>query len=309
MTKISKSVYGMPVLGRVGLAHSLMAWARCQIWCEENGYRYVAPYWFKIRIGPFLRRERDKRLYFLLFTAGEGLSGLARIWAIIRTKKIDVFQEKPVLPATLDATMVRFRNLITDNAADFAVLLPHATFLRDRLIGMTRPRYLPTARPHAFVAMHIRLGDFVRSSTDKELHTGMTNSVTPIQWFSSRLEAVRATLGFEAPAVIFSDGTDEELSDVLNLAGVVRSDKRHSITDMLDMSTAGVLISSGSGFSIWGAFLGQVPRICHPGQRLVQTQTLAEAEIESGIGDTLPASFVDIIQRRFTKSGEPLETI
>ena len=77
--------YGWTRLGRYGLAHGILAWARCVVWCEQTGAAMIAPFWFKPRIGPWLRRERDRRTYFKLFHAGRAIGGLRRL-ALLATR-------------------------------------------------------------------------------------------------------------------------------------------------------------------------------------------------------------------------------
>ena len=55
-------LYGYPEMGRTGLGHSLLAWARCVVWCEMTGAKMLAPRWLRIRIGPYLRGERQARI-------------------------------------------------------------------------------------------------------------------------------------------------------------------------------------------------------------------------------------------------------
>ena len=59
--------------------------------------------------------------------------------------------------------------------------------------------------------------------------------------------------------------------------------------DMLGLSRSNLLIASGSTFSMWGSYLGQVPTIWHPGKRLQHVLLEhPEREIEWASGDPLP---------------------
>ena len=70
---------------------------------------------------------------------------------------------------------------------------------------------------------------------------------------------------------------------------VRRVDYGSSLGDMLGLSRSRLLIASGSTFSMWGSYLGQVPAIWHPG-KLLQHVLIAqpEREIEWAEGDTVP---------------------
>src|SRR5215218_4409965 len=54
-------------LGRAGLGNELFPYLRSLDAAEIEGARLVPPRWFKLRIGPWLRQEHDRRRYWLLF--------------------------------------------------------------------------------------------------------------------------------------------------------------------------------------------------------------------------------------------------
>ena len=59
--------------------------------------------------------------------------------------------------------------------------------------------------------------------------------------------------------LIFSDGTEEELKDILDIPSTERAFFGNAIADIYAISKCCYLIGSDSTFSGWGAFLGQVP--------------------------------------------------
>jgi hypothetical protein len=94
---------------------------------------------------------------------------------------------------------------------------------------------------------------------------------------------------------VFSDGTDEELAALLALPAVQRRDYGSGLGDMLGLSRSKLLIASGSTFSMWGSYLGQVPTIWHP-RKLLQHVLLEhpDREIEWAHGNALPGWVKDI---------------
>src|SRR5919202_2334278 len=56
-----------PQLPRAGLGNMLLVWARAVLFAHINSLPVVAPTWGKVRIGAYLRGERDKRYYGHLF--------------------------------------------------------------------------------------------------------------------------------------------------------------------------------------------------------------------------------------------------
>lgn len=292
-------LYAIPVLGRYGLTHGLLAWARCRLWCEQNGATMVAPFWLKVRLGPYLRRERDKRNYALLFNAGRALSGVRRLAVLATARKIAVGTAWPDPPAPVaGATLLRFHNALKDNEKkSFHQVVGHGAFLRGELLAITRKRFHPAESDRPFVAIHVRMGDFTPLKTDGTVAAD-SNARLPIDWYGDRLSALRRELGVTVPALVFSDGADADLAPLLRHPAVDRVPHQQSVTDLLQMGLGIALIASGSGFSLWGAFLGAAPRLAHPGQSIVPIDTDPTRDIESGYGAALPSTFIEHVRAR-----------
>jgi hypothetical protein len=287
-------LYVIPVLGRFGLTHGLLAWARAQIWAKEHGAKVVAPFWLKLRIGPYLRRERDKRNYFLLFHPGKAIHGLKRLFLIACARRINIYEQWPGhIRQARRPTLVAFHNQVKDNEKrSFQQVAGYGAFLREELIGITRSKYLPEKDDHPFIAVHVRLGDFTKSPVDLSPTGDSTNARLPIHWYIDRIEALQTRLPYRLPVTIFSDGTDEELELLLARPDTFRAKRQASVTDLLQMGNAIALVASGSGFSLWGAFLGDVPRISYPGQSIVPISADSSRDIESSYEDKIPDTFV-----------------
>ena len=292
----STSRYGYARLGRYGLTHGLLAWARCAVWCEQTGAQMIAPFWFKPRIGPYLRRERDKRNYFLLFHAGGQISGLRRLALLAKLPKFPVGQGAPA--ANGGSGIMLFENALADNEKkSFAQVVDHGPFLRSRLLAITRRHHIPPAPAEPFIAIHVRLGDFAEPSGKNAVGN---NVRLPIDWYADRLLSLRAALAVAVPAVVFSDGSEEELAPLLRLAAVTRAPKAESVTDLLALGAGACVIGSASGFSLWGAFLGSAPRLSHVGKQIVPIYIGegAEGDIESAFGADIPPTFVTRLMAR-----------
>lgn len=55
-----------------GLANCLFVYARAVKYAHRTGARMIAPTWFNISLGPYLRRQPDKRHYLHLFALRGG---------------------------------------------------------------------------------------------------------------------------------------------------------------------------------------------------------------------------------------------
>ncbi len=296
-------LYGYADVGRFGLGHGLLAWGRCVVWCHDRGEPVIAPRWLRLRVGPYLRRERDKRFYFRPFRTGRQVGGLRRARLLALAQKLSAETELPEagwVPAR--DTVVVFRNSPADNERKhFHEIVGASAVVREALCEMTRPRFIPPPPREPQIAIHVRGGDFSSPGSIDVLKSGRHNHRLPITWYIEMLTGLRKMLDVEMPGVVYSDCMDGELAQLLTLARVTRSPYREAITDMLAMSDARVLISSGSGFSRWGSYLGQVPRLCFPGQRTVRTLQASGAidlEPECETAADIGAAFCQCIIQR-----------
>lgn len=294
----TKNLYGFPDMGRTGLGHSLLAWARCALWCRDTGATMLAPRWLRLRIGPYLRNERDKRNYFILFQKGDYLHEPFRSWIILTANRqyaeLDLPSPgyEPVRP-----TVVVFRNAIENNEKKmFHFVSKEGLFLREEFLKMVRPCYLPPPAPEPFIAAHVRMGDFSSVNVAK-LKMGSTNSRIPVEWYVAMVSRLRGQLSKELPLRVISDGTDEALAPLLSLSNSRRTPRQASVTDMLIIAQASVLVASGSGFSSWGSFFGSVPRVCFPGQALGRIAERIEPEVECEVGQEIPKHFISFLEQ------------
>jgi hypothetical protein len=298
------TVYAYAEIGRFGLAHSLSAWARCIVWADRHDVRIIAPIWLRPRIGPYLRRERDKRSYFKLFRTGCAITGLTRFRLLLTSSKVPAGVGYPDLPVDASRNIiVQFENTTGDNERRFfPFLVGHHELVRTKLLEITRPRYHPADSKVAHIAIHVRLGDFSIPKDSDVVIKGLTNVRLPIEWYADRLSGLRAQLGADLPAIVYSDGDDDALQILLEMPGVRRAPHQESITDLLAMGQSAALISSGSGFSLWGAYLGGVPRLCHPGQIITSAYNIPDMEVESDYDGILPAGFLNFVRDRIGSS-------
>ena len=286
-------------VGNYGLAHSLLAWARCRVWCDRNRVPMLAPSWLRLRgrIGPIIRGERDSRQYHRLFHFPGYVRGLRRWHALASYPRVAA--EAAALPHLLEGgerRLVVFSNRMSDNEETHVhEVIGHGAELRTALATITRPRYLPKPATGRHVAIHVRMGDFSVPPSLDALRRGAKNSRIATEWYGAMLNGLRERIG-PLPAVVYSDGSDESLSELLTLPQVQRSPRQPSVTDLLGIAQSQLVISSGSGFSMWGAFLANAPRICFTGQRFTRVLPAnaaldLEPECES-VAD-LPEAFIE----------------
>ncbi|MDP9036116.1 MAG: alpha-1,2-fucosyltransferase, partial [Myxococcota bacterium] len=233
---------------------------------------------FRVRIGPLLRHERDKRRYESLFRPPGWRQRVLRSSCLLsfpRRCEPAVLDDRPV-PGAL--------YWFAGQGSAFAPLLRDHALLGEELRAIVRPEFLPGPENRPFIAVHVRRGDFSMPSST-ELARGQHNFRIPIDWYVAALRSLRNSLGRAVAALVFSDGTERELEPLLAERFTTMSRSKHAASDLLKMSEAGALIASGSTFSMWASFLGQVPAIWYPGQRrelLLREGPGAEPEWSAG---------------------------
>jgi hypothetical protein len=294
---MKNKIYGFPVLPKAGLGNMLIPWADCYIWCKDLGLEQIPPFWRKIRIGPYLRGERDKRQYQRLFINSKFIYRLKRLLLLLVSNKISAekFRELKAYKTNFPATLVCFSDM-----NQFERLIGRHDEVLKELIRITRPEYLPFDLLLSFIGVHIRMGDFpLKSETENQI-----NFRIPLEWYLGVLKELRITLGDNFPIIIFSDGTEEEIGAVLALENVFRSTFKESITDMLAIAKSTVIITSRSSYSLFGAYLGQVPSIWYKGRNEIYdysyfpTEQTVSLEVEWMPGQILTKDFINAVKER-----------
>ena len=252
---------GFVRLGGPGLGNLLMFYAQAISYAHDNNVKLIHPTWPSLKLGPYIRREKDKRFYGDLFKSnGDEITGLKKFWLLLFSRKNVIMFDRYYgsmgdagLLGREKATVIR-NHLMKHNA--------HPEYIRDI---------------HDTIAIHVRLGDFFRVD-EATLKNKAENSSTPVYWYAKTLTKIRSALGRNIKACVFSDGTDEELALLLKLDNCERVFCGNALNDILTIATAPVLLASGSTFSNWARYLGNMSAIFFPGQ--MQERFGSDFEIE-----------------------------
>ena len=272
-------------IGGNGLGNLMFTWARCLAASQRHGWRMLWPTWQSFKPKNWRVNPYDHRTYFDLFEPNDRyVTGWRKPWYLARYRWIS--ERQALDHGAPPGSVVEFRGM----EDKFAPFRGDRALIYEELLRIARPQHLvalsdPEPAP---IAIHVRRGDFVQRSSYDDM-VNIDNSVLPLDWYMDALRAVRSATGKVTPAFVFSDGTSEELAPLLGLPAVHRVDYGSGLADMLGLSRSRLLIASGSTFSMWGSYLGQVPTIWHP-KKLLQHVLIdhPEREIEWAAGDPLP---------------------
>jgi hypothetical protein len=283
--RLSKTDLLFARIGGNGLGNLMFTWARCLAESERHGWRMIWPTWQSFKPKNWRFNPYDHRTYSDLFHPTERyVTGWRKPWRLARHGWIP---ETEAMNSTVaPGSMVEFRGM----EGKFAPFRDDHDLVFKELLAITREKHLAafSETEPAPVAIHVRRGDFVQQSSYEEM-VNVDNSVLPLDWYIDTLKAVREKAGGLVPAFVFSDGTEDELKALVSMPRVKRVDYGSGLGDMLGLSRSRLLIASGSTFSMWGSYLGQVPAIWHP-KKLLQHVLIdhAEYEIEWSPGDPMP---------------------
>lgn len=221
-------------IGGSGLANCMFIAARAWINAKENKCQFISPTWNKFSPGPFLRGELDKRRYNKLFKS-EGISGVNKMMLLLK-----------------NALFSKTKKIVLEEGLGnyFKSLMGHEKTVHNYFKTITEPYIFDTVNKFNFtntVGIHIRLGDFPDIWR------------TDIAWYVSKVEQMQKNSKIDLNFVIFSDGTDEELTDILALPNVSRVFFGNALADIWALSKCVFIIGSDSTFSGWAVYLGQTP--------------------------------------------------
>lgn len=228
-------------IGGSGLANCMFVAARAWIIHKEIESEFIAPTWEKFSIGTYLRKERDKRHYFGLFSKS-GISGLKKIYLLMTLNKAK-YQKSLNYNANTIITVEGLNNYFKD-------LLNHHQLVNAYFKQIILKKHLNAIEGHDFsnvIGIHVRLGDFTEDIR------------ISIFWYQKIIKILQRELKNEHKFYIFSDGTDEELRPLTTIENTQRVFFGSALSDILGLSRCQFIIGSHSTFSGWGAYLGQVP--------------------------------------------------
>ena len=245
----AKKLYAYADVGRTGLCNMLFPWARAVLFSRRSGCKMLAPKWTSyMRVGPWLRRERDKRYYVGQFTNDGYIKGFRR-WRILMGNLGWKISEADFSLGELDRGIVVFRglgNYFNDFAEDAAII-------KQELLRIVSPNILQTLDelPTKFIGVHIRAGDFV--STGQNM---------PLDYYMRGIEAARELVKEPVPVLVFSDAKQGQLDCLMQSANVKIMPPAPAIHDVLALSRSSILVGTNhSSFSEWAVFLGKMQSI------------------------------------------------
>jgi hypothetical protein len=301
--KLGRLRLGNVYLFGSGLGNSLFPWARSVVAANTFDLPMLLPVWERVTSGggwitaikTLSLQNASRRTYQGLFRRKRSFrQRLGELLVFSRAVYVDesLLPKKIELSISSSSPTVFVFEGIRDR---FDPLWPHRSYLRDEFTKVIQPEVLASVPAGTVprVGCHIRLGDFQRTSDSTRL--GQANARLPFAWYACQLQLLTSYWP-NVPIEIFSDGTDEELDPILRLPNVSRANYKNAVADLVAMTRLRLLICSGSSFSAWAAFLGNMPTIWFPGKIASQMGEFSDmTAIELEQNQSLPTSFIKAV--------------
>ncbi len=253
MNQVEPEIYHVPKLSAFdfgfirtpgpGLGNLLFPVSRALIGQKELSGTLVYPTFRQLKVGTFLRNERDKRTYGNVFRPRN--MGDWKDWSrsknLLRVREGEFVGGQSPIALVYEGLRGYFHDL-----RDHRELIH--SWLEDNMIGAGQ------IRDAYDIGIHVRVGDFSPSTED---HSGFSVQ-QPADWYHLALKEACSIVGRGHPKVIlFTDGSPQEIKDLLGLDNFEVDPGKNAITSIVNLSKARVVITSRSSFSMWAAFLGQ----------------------------------------------------
>lgn len=232
---------------KAGLGNMLLTWARAYVFSKLNHIELITSSWATIHAGAWLRMENKKRFYAGYFRKVPILKKTNAYFKYLFFKKI---YEPPVTQVKDPGykCIYIFNKIFTDYDF-FKDLRPYKAIIRQGIVDMLRPglkRVYHNSKPPV-IGIHIRRGDFKIGST-----------ITPESFFIDVIQSLRKEKQEVLPVTVFTDAAKSELKELLKLDSIFFPPAQPDILDILLLAKSEIIVLSiGSTFSYWAAFLSE----------------------------------------------------
>ncbi|MEO6707244.1 MAG: alpha-1,2-fucosyltransferase [Ginsengibacter sp.] len=253
---------------KAGLGNQLFPLMRAYTFGRINNLPVLVYNYHQLKIGPWLRQEKNKRNYkgFFNFEKNPVAAQIDR-WKALQNSKTDL---------VLEPGIERLKGDKIDGSYLFTSV-PHYEHhfdgLQERrnlvlqifwnLVSRKIKRNLDKLQKPC-IGVHIRLGDFKKAVVGVKFGTiGHTRS--PEEYFVNMINSIRKVHGSLLPVTVFTDGRKSELQQLFALENIFLSEGNDDLTDLLLLSKSEIVITSaGSTFSYWAAFISESIVLVHP---------------------------------------------
>ncbi len=221
-------------IGGSGLGNLLYPFFRSLVYSKKENLEIISPTFKSLKIGPYLRNEKQKRLY--PYNYKNSIGGFKKLFLLLFRKNI---------------------KYIGGFGDGFNSLYGFEKFLKKEFKYLIKEKANLTKYKDS-ICCHIRMGDFAISKDGKIIN----NTRIPLNWYIEVIENLRKNNN-NIKVYIFSDGDKKELGNFLKIKNLEIETSDDPALDILKLSESKILIGSYSSFSFWSAFFSNGICIWH----------------------------------------------
>lgn len=232
---------------KTGLGNMMLVWARAIVFARINGLEIITSSWWGFRWGTFFRGERKKRLYKNYFKETSLVKRNLYWWKLFFTEVVKNPEILEISPKEKKSNKIFLFQHATRENDLFKFLRDHQVLIKEELFKLLDDKKKEELSKYEIpvISVHVRRGDFK-----------IGNQATSNSYFIDIITLIRKQTGNRIPITIFTDGTKDEMKELLTLPEVKIAEDKADILDILVMSKSKILIlSQSSTFSYWAAFL------------------------------------------------------
>jgi hypothetical protein len=264
-------------LPRTGIGNKLFVWAQGYVFSKTNNCRHITTGWTKLHIGPILRGDASWRFYRGYTKTSKLFFDSFVLFTIFPFKKKKFLKQEDCDKTQIQESIYCFDTYPLPKDYFFA-LNPQREALKIGLQNYLNPSITEQAKTYTapFIGVHIRLGDYKKSGL-----------LSPMSYYTEGVKKVRQIIGEDVPVTVFTDGSKEEVNDILMLPNTHLANDDKDIVHLLWLSRSQIIImSSISTFSLWAGFLADDSSILMYDKSVVKNRIRLEPNLyEGGIED------------------------
>jgi hypothetical protein len=249
-------------LPRAGLGNKLFVWAHGVVFAHNNKMQHITIGWLQIMIGPILRGEKSLRFYNGFFKNDKSKFSL---WFLKKSKYVNL-SYKECNTLVDQKNNYYFFSEVPHWKHYFEGLTQNRDLIIDIFFKTLQPNYskIYQSLQSNEIAVHIRMGDFKPLGDNEDFaKAGLVR--TPLHYFIEVINGIREITKQTNSVTVFSNGTKQELKEILELPKVTLAENNNDLVDLLHMSKSKVIVlSAASTFGQWAGFLSNAILLHHP---------------------------------------------
>lgn len=289
-------------MGGAGLGNLLFTYAEALVLSKKYEIDLIWPTWGTI---PLTRKlfyilGRYNRTYFNIFeNNSKYIDGFRKAKILLTNKKIINPKDIKKIEAgiiVIDKNPIKFTGKLYEGLRLYREWIYDDLY---RNLSKKNQLRIDNININDGFVVQIRMDDFKKVSLE-QLKQGEDNVRIPLEWFENIIKQIRKIVNKNVKVYLMSDGSDRALQSIFKLGNVERFDLDNSICNILAMAKAKLMVVSGSTYSLWARFLGQMSSIAFKNQYKEKVLYDDKNKFEIDIEEKIEEKYYSILRSYFS---------